>query len=362
MPTFRPIALALITTLAMGASRPAILPAAPLSATPPPFTGDLSVLTYNVHGAPWPVTWDRPAQFDRMAATLAHLRRMGHNPHIVVLQEAFTQDAQAIGRAAGYRYIVDGPTAATGSTARADGADQLFAAANSWFKGEGLGKYVGSGLQILSDYPLTDVHRMAYPSFACAGYDCLANKGAVMASVQLPDRTDPVDIVTTHLNSRFASGVADGRSLQAYRQQVGYLTDFIHSAHNPAHALIVAGDFNVGWSTARRTDLLDHAHRDWSAPGDGIDNAYDAARRTAMPLSKDAIFSRNRARDWEFYAPGKVTTIALRQIDVPFGHAADGSMLSDHVGYTATFHLSRPGRTATSFARSTRSGSGAARA
>lgn len=278
----------------------------------------------------------------------------------MVLQEAFTKEAQSVGQAAGYRYIVTGSSAAMAGNSMASDSDSDLLRDPSWLKGEGIGKYVGSGLQILSDYPITGVRRMAFPAFACAGYDCLANKGALLASITLPDRPDPVDIVTTHLNSRRASKVSDERSLKAYRLQLVSLTDFIRKAHDPARALIVAGDFNVGRAKARRTALLLDARTEWSSPQALMRDAYGSAVQARLPLSADAAFSHRRARDWQFYASGAATGLDLSGIDVPFGHAADGSMLSDHVGYVARFRLSRRLVPVTSFARSTASAYGAA--
>lgn len=335
----RQIALATILATSIGAAAPQ-LPVSyggPLQTTR--FDGRLSVMTYNIHGLPWPVAWGRSGAFVQIAQRLGALRAQGRQPHVVLLQEAFTQQAQAIGRAAGYPYVVEGPAADMDSPEPVNASDARYMAAGSWTRGEGVGKYVGSGLQLLSDFPIVGVRRMAFPAFACAGYDCLANKGALMVSIRLPGQADRVDIVTTHLNSRHASGVADDRSLQAYRLQVRYLSDFIRKAHDPARALIVAGDFNVGRVASRRVALLSHVRTGWSQNGD-IDDAFGEAVRHHMPLSDDARYAYGRARDWQFYTPGHSTDIELERLDVPFGHATDGSMLSDHVGYTATFDLS----------------------
>ncbi|WP_198147473.1 endonuclease/exonuclease/phosphatase family protein [Sphingobium chungbukense] len=309
-------------------------------AVPVPFSGQLSVLTYNIHGLPWPMAWGRPADFARIAATLRTLRVQGRNPHVVVLQEAFTSEAQAIGQAAGYPYVVYGADDDAGSDLTPGPADLRFAARESWLHGEGIGKYAGSGLQILSDYPIVDVRRMVFPTFACAGFDCLANKGALLARIRLPGQADPVDIVTTHLNSRRASRVADERSNHAFAEELADLGQFIRHNHDPRNPLVVAGDFNAGQTPARRAALIDHATRDWT-PGVMVDNAYDAARNIGIALSTDALLSRQRARDWEFFAPGATTNMTLRGIEVPFGHDATGAMLSDHVGYTAIFDMGR---------------------
>lgn len=318
-----------------------------LRADPVRFDGELSVMTYNIHGLPWPVAWGRPADFARIAATLQTLRAEGRNPHVVLLQEAFTDEAQAVGRAAGYRYIANGPDEDAANAQRPTPGDLRFAADESWSHGEGIGKFVGSGLQILSDFPIVSVRGMVFPRYACAGFDCLANKGAMLARIRLPDRPDPVDIVTTHLNSRRASRVPDLRSNHAHSLQIACLTAFIRRWHDPRDALIVAGDFNAGQTEERRSDLVEHADRDWSF-GAPMNNAYAAAEELGLPLSADARLSERRARDWEFFAPGRDTDVALRRIEVPFGHAADGAMLSDHVGYTAVFGLQRRAVTRTS--------------
>lgn len=88
---------------------------------------------------------------------MRNLRHAGRNPHIVVLQEAFTQDAQSIGRATGYRYIAQGPSAHMAGVAVPARTSSPLVDGRSWLKGEDVGKYVGSGLQILSDYPITGV-------------------------------------------------------------------------------------------------------------------------------------------------------------------------------------------------------------
>ncbi|WP_176598136.1 MULTISPECIES: endonuclease/exonuclease/phosphatase family protein [Sphingobium] len=311
----------------------------PPPAGPPRFGGELSVMTYNIHGLPWPMAWGRPADFARIATTLQRLRTERRNPQIVLLQEAFTSEARTIGRAAGYRYILDGPGEDAASLQPPAPADLRFAAAESWSHGEGIGKWVGSGLQILSDFPIVGAHAMVYPGYACAGFDCLANKGAMLVRISLPGGGDPVDVVTTHLNSRRASDVPDERSNQAHDRQLACLTAFIRRFHDPRDALIVAGDFNAGQTQARRGDLIGQA-RSWSL-GAPADNAYAAAARLHLPLSADARLSARRGRDWEFFASGRDTDVALRRIEVPFGHAADGSMLSDHVGYAAVYALRR---------------------
>jgi endonuclease/exonuclease/phosphatase family metal-dependent hydrolase len=341
-PTSKPLLLAVLGSLfcvasACGVPREARM----FAASARPFDGTLSVLTYNVEGAPWPFAWNRPAAFVRIADRLRMLRRAGRNPQIVVLQEAFTEDAQAIGRETGYRYVVDGPSEADTNGAVPDAADGRFAAAASWWRGETHGHELGSGLMLLSDYPVVRVRRIAYPAFACAGYDCLANKGALLVTVRIPGAPSPVDIVTTHLNSRHSSGVSDDRSLYAYTRETAFLSAFINRWHDPAYPLIVAGDFNAG--TARpRWSALRAAIASWRGASPFQDAISDVVRRreergASLPGDIHAIL--HRAEDWQFFTSGRNAALGVLGIGIPFGHGPDGTMLSDHIGYTALFRL-----------------------
>jgi endonuclease/exonuclease/phosphatase family metal-dependent hydrolase len=316
-------------------------PAAPSAR---PFDGTLSLLTYNVEGVPWPFAWNRPPAFARIADRLRQLRAAGRNPQIVVLQEAFTADAQAIGREAGYRYVVAGPSAAEANPAPPAPSDLRYEAAASWWRGETHGPEVGSGLLLLSDYPILRIRRMAYPAFACAGYDCLANKGALLVTVRIPGAPAPVDVVTTHLNCRQHSGVGDARSLYAYRRETAFLTGFVNRWHDPDLPLIVAGDFNAGHAPPRWAALR-QAIAGWrgTAPfRDAISDVVHQRAARGLPLPADIHAILRRAEDWQFFTSGRQATLAATAVRIPFGHEADGTMLSDHIGYTALYRLGAP--------------------
>jgi endonuclease/exonuclease/phosphatase family metal-dependent hydrolase len=302
-----------------------------------PAPGTVSVLTYNVHGAPWPATSGRSADLQQIGARLRGMRGLGRQPSIVVLQEAFSQDAQVIAHEAGYTTVVSGPGKDDVGTAPMTASDRHFAAQAHWWKGETEGKLVGSGLQILSDYPILAVHKFAFPAFACAGWDCLANKGALLVTLAVPGGS-PIDVLTTHLNSRKASRVPEARSYYAYDRQVEMLDAFVRAVHDPVRPLIAAGDFNVGTSLPRRTALLAVA-RDWSSDAT-VRDALHEYHQAGGTMSADAAYSFARSRDWQFFADGKDRRISLAGIEVPFGFEPSGGMLSDHVGYVARFRLS----------------------
>ncbi|AZI36629.1 hypothetical protein NT2_05_02020 [Caenibius tardaugens NBRC 16725] len=310
------------------------------SPAPVAVDGTLSVMTYNVKGLPWPVAWRRSDALDKIATRLGAMHQQGIAPHIVLLQEAFVPAARAIGAKAGYPYVVSGPDADDTNPSQMPGPAARFADRAHWWKGETEGKYVGSGLEILSDYPVVAVHRMAFPSYACAGFDCLANKGALMVTLSVPGISHPVDVITTHLNSRGASGVGSARSDEAYQMQVAALSSFVRKRHDPTHLLIAGGDFNVGKAKVRRAALLDAVAHKWS-PGLPVNDALHADLAAGGRLPEDARLSFQRAKDWQFYGGGEVP-FRVASIEVPFGREKGGGMLSDHVGYTARYRLDAP--------------------
>ncbi len=308
------------------------------------FDGTLSVLTYNVKGLPWPLARGRPAAMRAISSRLRDLRRLGRAPHVVVLQEAFTADARAIGREAGYRYVLDGPSASDVNDAPLTEDDRRFVDGASWSAGETLGKLYGSGLVLLSDYPAIAVRRMVYPSFACAGFDCLSNKGAMLVSLRIPGVPSPVDIVTTHLNSRHSSGVSDDRSLYAYLRQTELLSAFINAEHDPSRPLIVAGDFNLGSAMPRWLGIRAQIAT-WRGGGvfhNSLSDVVRVARDRGIPLPSQIRDILRRGADWQFFASGAQARLRTLAVRVPFGREPTGGMLSDHIGYISLFRLDNP--------------------
>ena len=304
----------------------------------------LSLMTYNIEGLPWPVRMNRADDLAQIQTRLEALRLLGEQPHIVALQEAFTDDAKSIGRQSGYRYVANGPDKALPGAMAILPTDRQFQSSASFYHGELSGKFVDSGLQILSDYPILSVRRMAFPSYACAGYDCLANKGVLLAMIAVPGMHEPIAVVNVHLNSRKASGVDDARSLYAYRRQIDALDTFLADAIKPGTPVIVAGDFNVGNRPTRRHYFeafmrqVNHGSTHGSME-DALTTCLSPTAPCGTDIPSDARFSARRARDWQLSIPGKRYALAVSQLSVPFGHDVDGTMLSDHVGYTAYYDL-----------------------
>ncbi|RZM37626.1 MAG: endonuclease/exonuclease/phosphatase [Sphingomonas sp.] len=289
-------------------------------------------MTYNVHGLPWPIADDRSADLAAIGTRLKTMRDAGDQPGIVVLQEAFVANAKAIGRTAGYRYAAFGPGE---DAAPASPTDDEFVADGSRMVGERLGKHVDSGLAIFSDYPILAVRRIVYP--VCAGYDCLANKGAVAALIAVPGIATPIIVVDTHLNSNGASGAGSPRASYAYRRQLDLLANFVASLEARDRPILVAGDFNVGQDLRRRT------HFDVRMLGGGaaLQAAVTSCQTARCPVAEpsDMAFSIGRAKDWMMYRPSSTVAIHPIALAAPFGHTANGAMLSDHVGISVRYRI-----------------------
>lgn len=315
---------------------PAVSQPRPAMSLPPPAGGlPFKLLSYNVKGTPWPPLSDRAPDLKAIGGYLREERKQGIQPRVAVLQEAFMPEAKAIGREAGYPYSAFGPQAEDASPERPTAADLSFASQASFWAGETMGKHFDSGLVLFSDYPIRWVKRMAFPDFACAGWDCLANKGALAVALQVPGMAKPVVIVTTHLNSRESAGVPDSRSAYAFARQVDVLNAFVETLDTKGGPLLLAGDFNVGDDPSRETSfnrLI--ADRKLSVVvaehdcGFGCRRAVTPGQEQGLRLAaaKTMILSREGGA----LLPSALST---------FGREPNGTMLSDHIGLAVRFDM-----------------------
>lgn len=300
----------------------------------------LSVMTYNVEGLPFPFARGRSAAAGQIAKRLAALRAQGQQPHVVVLQEAFGDAQRKIGIEAGYRYSASGPDAQLKSDEAMTDTDRAFAGKAHFFKGEGIGKWRGSGLIILSDFPIVAVRKAAFPAWACAGFDCLANKGVLMAEVQVPGVDRPVAVIATHLNSKNASGVSKARWNAAFDRQAQTIGRFLAANLAADLPYVFAGDTNVGKSQQRRDWLAAALPRaDHAALKLSLAYCLDKATPCAIDAPAQAAQSYSRGKDWQAFVDGKTVHLEPLAINVPFGADARGRMLSDHIGYTTLYRL-----------------------
>jgi endonuclease/exonuclease/phosphatase family metal-dependent hydrolase len=318
-------------------------PDIPTMPSQPAAAADLSVLTYNVRGLPWPVAWDRPAALREISGRLAMMRQERDHPKVVVLQEAFIDEAKALGDAAGYPYQVLGPYLRENGVS---GSEREVGAgpAKRWYRGETQGTPLDSGLIVLSDYPVLSVVRESFPDGNCAGFDCLAAKGVLLVRLELP-QGGTAEVLTTHFNSRGASRAPVEDSQTAYEAQARFLTDFVRRNHDPRLPLVMAGDFNMGPRPMRIATLFGQLQKFPKAAG-GIRDALKVRLDSRDPVlngSQDAATIRHCARDMQFMLNGDHGRIQAVASHIPFGTEPDGSALSDHIGFTIYYRITRPG-------------------
>lgn len=120
-----------------------------------------------------------------------------------------------------------------------------------WKKGE-LGLHmVGSGLAILSRYPILETRSKPFGRRRCAGLDCLSNKGVLYARVAIPGVPGAINLFNTHLNSQRSSRVSPRHHARAHRLQVDELSAVISVVGDQNVPTILGGDFNMKDSAIR---------------------------------------------------------------------------------------------------------------
>ncbi len=294
---------------------------------------EISVMTYNVAGLPWPIRRGRPEALKEIARDMLALHAAERAPDVLVLQEAFTPISAHVG--APYAHRLRGPAAADHADIDAPPIDEGFVRARRFEKGERLGKLLSSGLYVFSDYPVTASHMTPFQPTSCAGYDCLANKGAMIAVIDIPGAPAPIQILTTHLNANGASGVSPSRALAAHRQQVDEMGALMAKGLNPNWPVIYAGDFNTRHSQAR------FAHHAKTMPGMLVTNYClqpQSGCDARMPWQGDAPWLDTQ--DLQGFASAPRIDVRPVRAEKMFDKPRDGRMLSDHDAYVVTYRFS----------------------
>lgn len=290
----------------------------------------LNVLSYNIQGLPSPIKSNKTPLFERIAEILRQRRETGSQPEIVLLQEAFDGDASLIAESTGYGYVLKGP----GRKARSEKGRVHWAmqTRKSYVSFSDPQKLTGSGLYILSDYPIVEAQHKAFDSDMCAGIDCLSNKAILLARVQVPGLDEPLDIINSHFNSRSSAKAPSRHVLQAHQKQTDTLAWFMEKlcANAP---VIVGGDFNTKqterYEYFRRALPLVDAAEDCLTPGRSCRLGADTARETVLYNTNDKQFFRGT----EGY------NIVATHIERNFSEKLEGRALSDHLGYEVTYKI-----------------------
>jgi len=295
--------------------RPAVEAGAVAGASIPPpgtpgQTTDITVLTYNVRGLPWPLASGRGDALRSIGQELAQMRQSGSQPDVVLIQEGFRSEMAELVQASGYRFWAKGPG-----------------------RGTSFGRLTSAGLHVLSDAPIVDVARHAFGH--CAGLDCFANKGVMRVRLVPDGSPTPIDIVNTHLNSRRASRAAPAQSLAAHNQQVRQLAAFIAEARADGIPILVGGDFNVRNSPQRY--YFNALDRPYTVVSEYCSQRPEAACGDSGgdPTSEPWL----RSQDLQAFVADDQVSVRPLKTDVMFAQSKGQPGLSDHDGYVVRYQL-----------------------
>ncbi|MDP6839128.1 MAG: endonuclease/exonuclease/phosphatase family protein [Planctomycetota bacterium] len=244
-----------------------------------PEDDSLRILTWNVHlfgktmfglGGTYA---DDQRRVEFISEELSRLARAGMD--VVVLQEVWDDGmARQLIRDAGFPHGVMG--------------------ADRTLRGDVERTFLGSGLVILSRYPLERVEQVAFAP--TQGYDSFTSKGFVMCDVKLAGRT--IGLVTTHLHAGGGEETEANRKLQiaALGEALAEREGLAGPAAMPC---LIAGDFNTSReSPARHEFMLESL----GTTGQPVVDAWIAAEETE-PESGATAVSHNTLR--RFFNDGR---------------------------------------------------------
>jgi endonuclease/exonuclease/phosphatase family metal-dependent hydrolase len=321
----------------LGGAGPAPDAPAPVALSTGETVIDISVLIYNVEGLPWPARRGRGRALDDIGAALARLRAAGAAPDIIMVQEAFTRRGAAIGVAADYPFVAAGPRASDRRSAAGADIPRDFAKARRFLKGERFPKVLNGGLYIFSKFPIRRAASDPFSARACAGFDCLSNKGALLASVDIPGAPTPVDFLTTHMNAQGASRVDLDRTHVAHRLQTDEIAKFLTAHRGEDHPLIFGGDFNMRNASNRLE------HFTYRKPYHIVRHYCTVAVDDCdVRMSWDGDAPWLDTQDLQGFDDGALVTLRPARVEAMFDGPETGGKLSDHDGYLVTYRLSWP--------------------
>ncbi|WP_240653482.1 endonuclease/exonuclease/phosphatase family protein [Sphingomonas crocodyli] len=322
---------AMLLVAACGVSPPLRHMAEPRVAAIASGSTTLTVLTYNVEGLGWPARSGRAAHLKEIGVRLKAMRDAGHAPDVVLFQEVFSGAAKRAILATGYPAIVSGPH----RTMKAQPSVTMpLPGITRWKHGE-LGIHLtGGGIVIASRYPIVGDARQPYGRRSCAGIDCLANKGVMLARIAIPGVPVPIDIYNTHMNSRGASKAPEPRNLAAHERQAFEASQFVKQTHVDANPMIFGGDFNMRhseprWDNLSRYQSLHLVHRVCADPQSGCD----------VRMSWDGDEPWMDTQDLQFFANGQRATVRPIRVEAMFDGGSSGPELSDHDGFLVTYRI-----------------------
>jgi endonuclease/exonuclease/phosphatase family metal-dependent hydrolase len=292
----------------------------------------IDVLSFNVEGLAWPARRGRARPLAQIGRILATLNARGIAPDVILVQEMFSPAAVRALSQAGYRYRVWGPTRTQRRTLPSAGR---VPGPRRWGKGETGFHLVGSGLAILSRYPIVAATSEPFGGRHCAGFDCLSNKGAQQARIMVPGVPTAIDLFNTHLNSQAESRVPVERHGAAQALQRTDLAGFLAVTGSDRLPAIIGGDFNMAGAPGRLAKLeqalgrYTMVHRFCAAAGSPCE----------VRLSWDGDAPWIDTEDLQLFRAGAITRVTPVRIEAMFDGTAGQPRLSDHDGLRVTYRL-----------------------
>lgn len=305
---------------------------APLAASRELSRAEISILTYNVRGLPWPVAGGRAEALRAIGQELARLRRDGRQPDVVLIQEGFRGEIADLVRISGYRYWARGPVRSDRASRAADqAAPATWNAVRYPLRGEGWGKLTGSGLHVLSDLPITRVESAVYRH--CAGFDCLASKGVMLVRLSLPGGRSEIDVVNTHLNTKRKAGVPRTRTLRAHQLQTDELLAFLGAHRSHGRPVLIGGDFNMRNAPER------YAYRAAARPYQVVAEFCSKPAADCLGPEPAAAEPWLKSQDLQAFTSSPSAEVRPIRVGELFRDEGDGGRLSDHTGYLVRYRI-----------------------
>ncbi len=316
---------------------------------------EISVLIYNVAGLPWPVArgktsrdtddqgkripidGKRSAAMKKIGDMLGEMRSQGAEPDIIMLQEAFISDSAKIPKRGGYPNWVAGPGRKDLGPKHSDRASEEFIDERSALKGEKAGKLQSSGLLLASNFPIVELFNHPFNQYECGGLDCLANKGVLMAELEIPGLPDHVMLATTHFNSRGASRVSSERSLTAHNLQVDEANEFIESVVKDEQPIIWGGDINMRNADDRFEYFVE---RSGGKLNEVSSFCIDPANDCEVRIQWETDTPWYETQDLQGWLSGKRVSVVPFRVEAMFDEPQEGIMPSDHNGLLVHYRLS----------------------
>lgn len=250
--------------------------------------------------------WTDTSTLGDIGRALRQRRAQGTAPHVVAIQEGFHVDIINLINEAGYPYRKDGP-GATFSRA-------------------------GSGLIILSEFPIVGSASHVYDHANSEGFDWDANKGVQYVQIRLPGMPQYFELLNTHLQADYNDAFDPLYLTQAARRrQIVEMADFFWRVNSRSGPLAFVGDFNTNTTLGEYYNIL------------GRTFLFDAAETCSFwgtcRINTDLRREISDGLDHHFYRSGDRVTMAAASYERTFTQPVGGRKLSDHDGIEVEYAL-----------------------